>query len=52
MFHASIVDTPSARAISESLPKTPGRMLVPTEPTFTKRWTWTKMATRYSNADC
>ena len=36
VFHASIVDTPSAKAISESLPKTPGRMLVPTEPTFTK----------------
>jgi hypothetical protein len=36
VFHASIVDTPSARAISESLPSTPGRMLVPTEPTFTK----------------
>ena len=36
VFHASIVDTPSARAISESLPNTPGRMLVPTEPTFTK----------------
>jgi hypothetical protein len=36
VFHASIVDTPSARAISESLPNTPGRRLVPTEPTFTK----------------
>ncbi len=51
VFHASIVDTPSARAISESLPKTPGHMLVPTEPTFTKLDLDEDGDPRYSNAD-
>jgi hypothetical protein len=36
VFHASIVDTPSAKAISESLTKTPGLKLAAAEPTFTK----------------
>ncbi len=36
VFHASIVDTPSGKAISESLPKTPGRKLATAGPTFTK----------------
>ncbi len=33
---ASIVDTPSAKAISESLTKSPGHKLAAAEPTFTK----------------
>ncbi len=36
VFHASIVNTPSAKAISESLAKTPGHKLAAAEPTFTK----------------